>query len=567
VDEDIRLLHLTDLHLGKGQERPDDVKSTIPYAERRKIVERLGDYLRALPERPTFVCVTGDVTNRGDPGGFDEFMEWVEPLIVDGVLPKSERFLITPGNHDVQRADDMASRFAAFYGLARAFPHAHIPGHDPEPSDNPKFDGTATFAGGVYTRKALGKVEVRRNEPFLFDRDARLLLFAFNSSLACGVYPRESQEMLDEVDKALDLAEDDTALKRQVTKLRERAANDLLVDAGLVGDDQLRYFERVMQKARDALGADWSRITKIALLHHHVNPIWRQQLELKPFESIIDAAQLKQALTAFRFDIVLHGHKHQNGVSLDARVVPTTDGRSPDPVAIVSGGTVCGLPAPDDRRTFKVLRFKRLGTRESASVTEFPLLETADPAEAMRSEGRQYQLPLADRIPELHDDERLKHVIDKKLLEDAIPTNPPPSARTDGGDTSLLGDAELVAQTARYKFASVVHTQTRRLYFDVFLAASRLDFRQRARIYWMLSDVKRSESSDGIKPGVCVVIGNLAATNFSRERTPGEISTSVQVLKDWFAPALDSELLQVIECKLVQGDLDALAQSIPAGLR
>ena len=54
------VLHLSDLHLGKGALPAEDAKVTIRSAERRSLIDRLGDYLRALPKRPTVVCVTGD---------------------------------------------------------------------------------------------------------------------------------------------------------------------------------------------------------------------------------------------------------------------------------------------------------------------------------------------------------------------------------------------------------------------------------------------------------------------------------------------------------------------------
>src|SRR5690349_11698972 len=96
--EPVRILHLTDLHLGAGELRDEDMKITVEGAERARVVDRLGAYLRALGTRPDFVCATGDFTNAGRPDGFTMFREWIEPLIEDGVLPPADRILITPGN-------------------------------------------------------------------------------------------------------------------------------------------------------------------------------------------------------------------------------------------------------------------------------------------------------------------------------------------------------------------------------------------------------------------------------------------------------------------------------------
>lgn len=566
MSDRILILHLSDLHIGTGEMKAEDAKLTIRSAERRRLIERLGAYLRALPLAPHFVCVTGDITNRGDPRGLADFLTWATPLMDAGVLPPANRFLITPGNHDVKhRAADAKERFAAFYDVARAFPHAFIPGHDP-PLSTTSFDSTATSAGGMQVRESMGRVEVLSSQPFLYDRDARLLLFAFNSSLACGTYSEESATLIARIERALEMADGDSALSRHIKTLRDQASDNLLLDAALVGEEQLHYFEQQMTAIRAALGAQWQRVTKIAVLHHHVNPVWRQQLELKPFECIIDAAQVKQALTEFGFDAVLHGHKHQNGVSLDTTVVPTSEGRSPDPIGIVSGGTVCGQPALNDRQTFKVIILDGAGRRESAAVEEYELNDTADPATAMQTERRVYQLPLAEGTPELHDDTSLKNLLDAELLELVLTDLPAPVTRIDGGSTVLDGDTTIVAEQARYRFASMIEVEGRRLFVDIILASSRLDFRQRARIHWMLVDVKQLAAT-GSMPSVLLIVGNLANTHFSRERVPGEIAASIAELKTAFAPALASGLLSISDLSVEQESLDRLDSKIPAASR
>jgi len=566
VSDRILILHLSDLHIGTGEMKAEDAKLTIRSAERRRLIERLGSYLRALPSAPHFVCVTGDITNRGDSRGLADFLAWARPLMDEGVLPPPNRFLITPGNHDVKRrAADAEERFAAFYDVARAFPHAFIPGHDPRLSTT-SFDATATSAGGMQVRERLGSVEVLSSQPFLYDRDARLLLFAFNSSLACGTYSEESAALISCIERALEMADGDSALSRHLETLRDQASEDLLLDAALVGEEQLLYFEQQMTAVRAALGSHWQRVTKIALLHHHVNPVWRQQLELKPFECIIDAAQVKQSLTEFGFDAVLHGHKHQNGVSLDTTVVPTSEGRSSEPIGIVSGGTVCGQPALNDRQTFKVVILEGAGRRESAAVEEYELNDTADPATAMQTERRVYRLPLAEVTPELHDDTSLKTLLDAELLELVLAGLPAPVTRIDGGSTVLDGDTTLVAEKARYRFASMIEVEGQRLFVDIILASSRLDFRQRARIHWMLVDVKQL-AAIAPTPSVLLIIGNLADTHFGRERVPGEIAASIVELKKAFAPALASGLLSISERSVDQELLDRLDSKIPAASR
>ena len=386
---------------------------------------------------------------------------------------------------------------------------------------------------------------------------------SLQSSLACGVYPKESDLLLQGIDKARDLSATDSSLARHLHDLRELAADTLELDAGLVGDDQLRYFEQAMKLLRRELGSDWDRLTKIGILHHHVNPIWRQQLELKPFESIIDAAQLKQAVTEFGFDALLHGHKHQNGVSVDAALVPTGDARRPDPVSIVSGGTVCGWPAPNDFQTFKLLILDRARHRQSILVEEYPLRETADPEALMLAERRVYLVPLADRIPEVHDDKALKELLDSVLLDEAIQRVGTPVARIDGAKTMLAADTDLVSAAARYRFGSICDLEAGRAFIDVFLATTRLAFAHQARIHWMLADVQRLAEATRITPRVLLIVGNLGDTHYSRERKAGEITSSITDLRAVFAPAVRSGLFEILEHSFSQEELEKLDQRIP----
>lgn len=139
----------------------------------------------------------------------------------------------------------------------------------------------------------------------------------------------------------------------------EAYLDSLVVDAGLITDAQLSYFARITSRLRTKYGTQFNDATKIAVLHHHVGHLWKQQLELKTFESTIDAAQLKQALIETSFDVVLHGHKHTNHVGLDGALIPISDKTRFNPLCVVSGGTVGGNPRLNDRQTFKLLQLSR----------------------------------------------------------------------------------------------------------------------------------------------------------------------------------------------------------------
>jgi 3',5'-cyclic AMP phosphodiesterase CpdA len=393
----VRILHLTDLHLGARQLRAEDNKQHIAQAERRKLVALLGDFILAFDTPPDYVVISGDFTTAGDPEGCVEFINWVRPLIRRGNLPTPDRFLIAPGNHDVTRGAPDSHRFAPFFPLAMAFPHAWVPGVDPDLDHEaaPVPTEAAPIAGGVRRLDdELGQASLLSSYPYLVDAERKLMLFAFNSAMGCGVYPSESEELLDELSSLRRLATDGTEIAGKIDALLDTARSTLMLDAGLVGDDQLVFFQKVLTRLQRDLGDAFTAFTKIALLHHHVNPLWAQHLELKPYESVIDAAQLKQALTEWGFSLVLHGHKHVNRVTIDGSIVPVESASTYSPLCIVSGGTVCGNPALNDRQTLKLITLTDGPPYQKALIDEVFLASTWDPTKALATQHQVYDIRL-----------------------------------------------------------------------------------------------------------------------------------------------------------------------------
>jgi hypothetical protein len=154
----LTILHLSDLHVGPGELRDEDLKQTIPAVERSRLIERLTTYLQAI-EKPDYVVISGDLTNSGNRKGLEDALKWLSARIEEGTLPGPERILITPGNHDVKwRVEDKpgwhAERYAAFFDtFGKAFPHAYLPDCDPPlESREPAFSGKKNILGGVKTK-------------------------------------------------------------------------------------------------------------------------------------------------------------------------------------------------------------------------------------------------------------------------------------------------------------------------------------------------------------------------------------------------------------------------------
>ncbi len=91
------ILHISDLHFSaKCDEQA--------HANRKLLFDGLLIRLKAIePEwRPTLVCVTGDVTDKGQSEGFNDAAEWLKQLSHELNIDIS-RFLLVPGNHDCVR--------------------------------------------------------------------------------------------------------------------------------------------------------------------------------------------------------------------------------------------------------------------------------------------------------------------------------------------------------------------------------------------------------------------------------------------------------------------------------
>ncbi|SPM26739.1 metallophosphoesterase family protein [Mycobacterium terramassiliense] len=553
----LSILHLTDIHTGPGELRDEDLKDKVPEAERKSMLARLSTYLRELPSVPDYVIVSGDITIRGNPEGMNAFHSWLNDRIDEHVLPNKSHILVVPGNHDVKWKVHESpgwhrERYAAFaQAFIYAFPHAHIPDHDPAlNAAKVKLNVKGPLGGIKASLDANGSPRLTSSEPFILDLERDLLLFAFNSTLSCGVYLENDPALSAPLATLRGLYKPPDPSAGLLKEIEENYANSLLVDAGRIGEDQLNYFAALMKRLEQKLGeSGFGNLTKIAVLHHHVGHLWRQQLELKRFESVIDAADLKHHLITYGFQFVLHGHKHQNHVGLDGTVIPIGQNPALTPLCVVSGGTISGYPRTGDKQSFKVLNLaEERGPRGNATIAEVPLLQDAAPKNVMLNESRHYQVTLASPVAEVHDFKRVKEQLDDVVRTKCAPELEPGKWSVSWGDCATLppGDPELVGPQTSYRLNRIVETKAERLFFDVILATARLRFRQRARVYWLLTDVKNLPlKPDGLKNKVILLIGNLGGTALAQTTDHEEIDKSITKLREWFAPAIDANWLDV----------------------
>jgi len=574
----VSVLHLSDIHVGPGELRDEDLKDHVPDTMRRGMLARLRNYLADLDREFDYAVVTGDITIGGDAEGFSGFRDWLIRAVEDRLLPAEKRILVVPGNHDVKwlryGEPDHANRYSDFSGVfATVFPHAYLPGCDPEPGRSWLTHKAleADYVGGIRTQQKHGTIKIKASYPFVLDNERDLLIYMFNSTLACGVFLEDSPGITSRLHSLADVVgKSEPSVGEGISRVKQDYCKSLRIDAGLIGDDQLNYFEWAMGKLAKLLKRRFDRLTKLAVMHHHVSHLWQQQLEVKRFESVIDAAQLKQCLHERGFHAVLHGHKHQNHVALDASMIPLESDRAFNPLCLISGGTVAGYPRTGDHQSFKILRLEcTTGPRTSALVEEFDLSGIAVPSARGSDCLSTYHIPISPRLPEIQDWPPIKEAFDRYLLESCGTPDDVSSANVTSKETDLTlptAHPEILAGNSNYRFMQMVEYDRGeegnvRVFFDVLLAAQRLGFRQRARIYQILTDIAAHQAKNGVRNELVLIIGDLGNTAFFQGDTQGEIGSSVEELKRYFGSAVDSGLLKVVHHELKQEEVDALLEA------
>lgn len=571
----LSILHLSDFHAGPGELEDEDQKSHVSGIERSRYIDRLARYLRGLYPRPDYVVITGDFTNRGNEAGFQETRQWLLQQIHEGFLPDPSRFLITPGNHDVAWGIEQSAngwhkeRYKLFWNnFGAMFPHAHINEMDPELRyDRPFIDVPTAAArpgiiGGLRTRQEGDEIIVTESHPFLLDIENEILIFAFNSSLACGVYQAADPKVVNALDQLRGSAVDDDA-RNAVDGLGAAYKKGLLVDAGYIGNQQIDYFSQLMArlKYRD-LGPRYSRLTKIAILHHHVSHLWNQQLEVKSFESVLDAAKLKQALVECGFDLVLHGHKHTNHVAFDASVIPLSGKHQLNPICVISAGTIGGYPRTGHQQTFKLINFNEdRGPRSFASLREIPLWDRADPITAIKNDSVVYNIKLSSRLEDISDLSGIRLGLQERLFQAIAAEARLNTARMHPVPLSpSRSDIALNFKEPLFDHAITFSNQV--IFYIVFLLSRELTRDQKAHVYASLIEAKALAEHENKTCLTVLLLGNLEETRFFEGTSKGEIKRSIEELERWLAPAVASGILEVRKHQFAQDEAEKIARRL-----
>lgn len=283
-----RIVHLTDLHFGKGHRFSGAMTAAGTPAASKGIptlAESIGKDLQSAAfagsiwhgdgqhRNPLLLALTGDLTQTGSVAELKQAEQCVRDLCTGGLLSTKvvpSEVAIVPGNHDVlyDRADP-SERWSLYCPF-----DARLRGTSASPDD-------ATRLTRVVNRSAEGLVVAELNSCFYVVKDS----------------PETHRGQIDE------------------------ASLDSL-------DAQLEAIPAA--ERRDSL--------KIALVHHHpvVLPFFAEAG--RGYDAIVGATKLLQLLRKHEFHLVLHGHKHfPHTFSYDPQCAWTAE--QPHGLLIVAGGS------------------------------------------------------------------------------------------------------------------------------------------------------------------------------------------------------------------------------------
>jgi len=341
----IRLLHVSDLHLGTGEFDYIDGKLRLPLADddRYKTTKLFWDSLEHWPSIPDVIIVSGDITVRCHETGFKQFQE--QMVALRQKVKDPGRIVVVPGNHDVKWSVDEnlsnKERYKLFAEAAGEFTRPWLSEIDPALEE---FEKT--------------RPESLRRRPYFFDPEAGILVYALNSASLSGTVA-DPDETATKLIKVLKKSIPKNGKSRKASDEPQKAVDRLwrhlsLHDAPAVGAIQLKIMHRSLTDLKKVHKERYDRAVKIVVMHHHLNHIPAAGVELKTTEMVLDGGPLKSALMDHGFQMVLHGHKHVWHVAQD------TSGRDPHSstegsnsgLLVVSSGTVGGFPAVTQKSCF-----------------------------------------------------------------------------------------------------------------------------------------------------------------------------------------------------------------------
>jgi hypothetical protein len=282
----LRILQISDLHLTEAGLQTEPTRGLKPLAV--ELRENIGKTFLAHIKtkygtnkelRPQLVLVSGDLVERGDnEKEFDAALQFLFELSeILEIHPK--KFLIVPGNHDVDWKVDFKegqrARFANYLKATRPFTGPELDNEGKPVAITRDF---SDLVAGVSLTITLLISPTFSGVP---DEEGSELVFKRVKAALRGVVPNE-----------VELAK----LEATIGELKG------IFDIGAIGPDQ-----RAALSSPEIKPGDDENI-RIAVLHHHLLP--DPHLDISPYDAVVDAGRVIDSLLGNNFDLVLTGHKH-----------------------------------------------------------------------------------------------------------------------------------------------------------------------------------------------------------------------------------------------------------------
>ena len=265
----ITILHLSDIHWGHDQLNPNIHNNVHPDIGRpaRDNLARLKNKIKRLDSCPDFVVISGDITDQGIQENFPGFNDFFDGLIEAGKLPPKDRFIIVPGNHDVEETHPEPSSKALSVFFGHILPECVHPWNcnGPHKIDDMKQGINDFFNGGPQSKTPL---------PFLFDGDKHVVFYALNSCQYCRC-----------------------------------TIGDSIRDIPRVADEEIELMEYFFSRMKEHNAVLSRNCLSVCVLHHHLTTFAAFE-DLREFEIVSNAGTLKKSMADCGIDLLLHGHKH-----------------------------------------------------------------------------------------------------------------------------------------------------------------------------------------------------------------------------------------------------------------
>jgi hypothetical protein len=295
------MLHISDLHLGEVPGKLDDDKAVIkdqPDLETSQKVflrtlEKMGLFVEANG-KPEIAIISGDLTYRTRPSGFKAFKKLLKQRA--DILPADpSKIVVVPGNHDVDWDQKPATRarYAGFLAVTR------------------ELGCTTPLLDGIDFDPDTAELdEEAEHHPHLACSE-NVVAIPLNSSNFCGitVTPRggwSEEEWKNELKSRGIDTKSDKGLADELKKLLQQ-------DVARVSKPQIQALAKYFTEVGLDLKGDGDERLRVAVLHHQLLPLSLRE-ERKAFESLVSLQMVREFLREYGIRIVLHGHKHENGL-------------------------------------------------------------------------------------------------------------------------------------------------------------------------------------------------------------------------------------------------------------